>query len=75
MNNKIIIGLVVLLLVGGVGFLLISKKGDSGEKSGGVFTSLKDALSKSISLECNFLPFILLKLRLAADFIILRIKG
>ncbi len=59
MNKNILIGLVVLILVGaGAGYVVMSKKGVPGipasTTSGNVFTSIKDALSKSLSLECTF---------------------
>ena len=62
-NQKLLIGLVVILLVGGgVGFVVMSKKGtpatpgtsQTSTTGGNVFTSIKDALSKSLSLECMF---------------------
>ncbi len=63
MNKKLLIGLVVLLLIGGgVGFVVMNKKGTPAPSGtpqtttggGNVFTSIKDALSKSLSLECMF---------------------
>ncbi len=55
MNTKIIIGLVVVVILGG-GFLYF-KKGAAMKLPGSestAFTSISDALSKSVSLECSF---------------------
>lgn len=58
--KKIIPIVVGLLLVGGVGFAFLNKSKTSvpeaptEKKEGSVFTSIKDALSKSVSLECSF---------------------
>lgn len=63
MNNKIIIGIIALVLLGGGGYYFLSNKGavspstqstPSAQTGSGVFSSIKDALSKSLSLECNF---------------------
>lgn len=52
----IVIVVVVLAILGIVGYLLMNKGGTSmGLKKGaGTFTSIKDALSKSVSLECEY---------------------
>ncbi len=66
MNSKIVIAIIVLILILGVGgFLLVGKsKAPSQSQTTGaeptkptqnnIFTSIKDALSKSISLQCSF---------------------
>lgn len=60
MNQKVLIAIVVLVLLGGAGYMVMSKKGGTPGTSspsttgGNVFTSIKDALSKSLSLECTF---------------------
>lgn len=49
--------LIVLLFLGGGGYYLYSTKlapKVGTQQSGGVFGSIKDALSKSLSLQCNF---------------------
>lgn len=55
---KLLIGLVVVVLLGAGGYVVLSsKKGSlpsSSTSGGNVFSSIKDALSKSVSLECNF---------------------
>jgi len=52
----IVIVVAVLAVLGIVGYLLMNKGGSSmGLKKGaGTFTSIKDALSKSVSLECEY---------------------
>ena len=54
----LIIGVIAVLVLGAAFYFMSSKKsttGPSGSNSGGnVFTSIKDALSKSVSLECTF---------------------
>lgn len=55
--KKFALVLLVLLLLGGGGYYLYSKSGQKlpgTEQSGGVFGSIKDALSKSLSLQCEF---------------------
>lgn len=59
MKFKAVIAIVVLVILAGVGYMVLSKKGSPGTSSpstqgGNVFTSIKDALSKSLSLECTF---------------------
>lgn len=60
MNKQILIVLALVLLVGGGAFFAISssKKGTPASNSsnpvGNTFSSIKDALSKSVSLQCNF---------------------
>ncbi len=60
-NSKLIIGIVVVVLLALLGFgaFKFLKKGAStmvpgGSQSGNVFTSIKDALSKSVSLQCDY---------------------
>lgn len=54
-KNKIIIAVVVLILVALGLFLVLGKKGTNPLSSkDNTFTSIQDALSKSISLECEF---------------------
>lgn len=60
-NSKgmyIVIGMIILLLAGFVFYFMSSKKSPTGlvgsNKSEGIFTSIKDALSKSVSLQCTF---------------------
>ncbi len=62
-NGKIIAAVVVLLIVGIGGYLFMNQnktsndnQGNSSTNSndGNVFTSIKDALSKSVSLKCEF---------------------
>lgn len=53
----IIIVIAVLMVLGIAGYLLMNKGGVSTmgmKKEGGAFSSIKDALSKSVSLECEF---------------------
>ncbi len=53
----IVIVVAVLAVLGIVGYLLMNKGGVSTmgmKKNGGAFSSIKDALSKSVSLECNY---------------------
>jgi len=47
-NTKVIIGVVVVVLLAGVGYMVMSKSGGSS------FTSIQDALTRSLSLECSF---------------------
>ncbi len=66
MNKGVLIAIVIaVLLLGGVGFMVMRKNQSPGETvaptssssqttSGNVFSSIKDALSKSLSLECSF---------------------
>ncbi len=61
MNKNIIIGAIILLLAGGAGFYFFSKSKTISTQSPAavqpetsVFTSIKDALAKAISLECDF---------------------
>lgn len=61
MNKGLIIGVVFLLLVGGGAYVVMKNKSGGAPSttapsggSGSVFSSIKDALSKSISLECSF---------------------
>ncbi len=58
MNQKVLIAVVLFVLLGGGGYMVLSKKSSSGSPAtssgGNVFTSIKDALSKSLSLECTF---------------------
>lgn len=66
MNSKIIIAVVALILILGVGgFLLVGKSKAPTQSQttsaqptqptqNNIFTSIKDALSKSISLQCSF---------------------
>lgn len=61
-NSKLIIGIiaVVILALLGFGTIKLLKKSSSSSvvpavtQSGNVFTSIKDALAKSISLQCSF---------------------
>lgn len=55
-DPKILIGIVAVLIVGVGAFFLFGKGGmkDSSTNSSSAFTSIKDALSKSLSLECDF---------------------
>ncbi len=62
-NKGVILGIVALLLVGGGAYYFMSNKSGglpsttstpSGQTTGSVFSSIKDALSKSLSLECSF---------------------
>lgn len=54
----LIIGVIVLVFAGFAFYFMSSKKNATGPlgstKDGNVFTSIKDALSKSVSLECTF---------------------
>jgi hypothetical protein len=63
--KNVIIALVLVAILGVGGYLYMNSKGmvpkvpsamigDNADKAGGVFTSIKDALSKSISLKCIF---------------------
>lgn len=55
--KKFVFVLLALLLLGVGGYYLYSKSGQKmtrTEKAGGVFGSIKDALSKSLSLQCEF---------------------
>lgn len=56
--KKLLIVVVILLALGGGGYYLYSnqmqKSGSATQQSGGVFGSIKDALSKSLSLQCSF---------------------
>ncbi len=62
MNKILIVGVVVLLLVGGGAYVVMKSKSGGGlptitnpsGQTGSVFSSIKDALSKSLSLECSF---------------------
>lgn len=53
---KLIVGAVVLVIAGVVGFFFINKgkTGNPLTSTTAGFTSIKDALSKSVSLECEF---------------------
>ena len=54
MKNLIIV-LVVLVLLGGGGYFYLTRSGTMPKPPGGnVFTSIKDALSKSMSLKCVY---------------------
>lgn len=59
-SSKLIIGIVVVVLLALLGFMgfkfLGSKSSSTGGTAGGgnVFTSIKDALSKSVSLQCDY---------------------
>lgn len=58
-NSKLIIGVVVVVVLALLGFgafkFLGSKGSSTGTgQSGNVFTSIKDALSKSVSLQCDY---------------------
>jgi hypothetical protein len=64
MKNAVI-GLVLLLVLGAGGYLYLNSRGmvpkvpgamvgNNTAKGGGVFTSIKDALSKSVSLKCVY---------------------
>jgi len=53
MNKNVIIGVVGLIVLGGVVAYFL--KGQNASTTGSnAFTSIKDALSKSVSLECNY---------------------
>ncbi len=56
MNNKIIAGVVIGVVLIGGGALYFKKGASMGLPGSGspAFTSIQDALSKSVSLECNF---------------------
>lgn len=59
MNIKVIGAIVVLVLLLGGGYMVMSKRTSSPASptqtgAGNVFSSIKDALSKSLSLECSF---------------------
>lgn len=55
-KQKLILFVVLLIILLGGGYVLSAAKKDTstGGKEGSIFTSIKDALSKSVSLECNF---------------------
>lgn len=56
-NPKLlIVGVIVLILVGVGAFMMMGNKGTNTTSSSGsnAFTSIKDALSKSLSLQCEF---------------------
>lgn len=54
----VVVAIIVLALLGGIGYMIMSKRAGNPPVSpptgGNVFTSIKDALSKSLSLECSF---------------------
>lgn len=59
--KKVVVAVVVLLLLGAGGYYLYAKSASkmapaasTEQNSGGVFGSIKDALSKSLSLQCAF---------------------
>lgn len=59
MNKTVLIAIVALLIVGGIGFVVLQKNKSTSSLLGAktdenVFTSIKDALSKSLSLKCEF---------------------
>lgn len=59
MKFKAVLALVILVILAGAGYMVVGKKGSPGTSSpstqgGNIFTSIKDALSKSLSLECSF---------------------
>lgn len=64
MNKNLIIGIVALLLIGGGAYYFLSQNKQAGPTSGqsttssgpsgSVFSSIRDALSKSLSLACTF---------------------
>ena len=55
MNKNLIIGAVVLLVLGGAGWYFLKGQNKSSQNVGtNAITSIKDALSKSVSLECDY---------------------
>lgn len=61
MNSKIVLGLVILVILAGGGLLLLSNSAKPSHmpltqqtQRGSIFNSIKDALSKSLSLQCVF---------------------
>ncbi len=58
MNRNVLIGLILAVLLLGGGYVVVNKKttppGSSTKTGGGVFSSVRDALSKSLTLECAF---------------------
>lgn len=52
MQKKVIIAIIALALIGGGAFFFLQNKPGSSQST--VVTSIKDALSKSVSLECTY---------------------